>query len=267
MSTEINYGRKFDLGLGIKGTLQHLVCLGQAMRPKVTDIAQETIAHAAYKLHDIAIWESVHGDMQPITLEAAMAEAAGDVRNRLKVIKDKGSRDPEIDWGCSLSLFPVNDQEFLVIPFAENQQVMSMLDDQQGFTDYSYWTSSDRPDDVPEAEWRARGKQWDEVLGHGIIAKHSLAITLIEDGFRPVMNMAAIEAHQPGMDSRVEFIMNHELGRRLDAMLPADAFGSLTAFQKGKAEYLASPEWKTGKAALESEIQGLLAGNQSRPRP
>lgn len=62
---------------------------------------------------------------------------------------------------CSLNMW-LDGRHAYVIPYGESW-IFDEFKAPYGVVDYSYWTTSDQPDDVTRAQWVKRGEVWDRV--------------------------------------------------------------------------------------------------------
>lgn len=69
-------------------------------------------------------------------------------------------------WDLSVSIALRKDgNRWYLIPYADGlmRSVLSFLSRQKGLENYAYWDNVDRPRGISDAEWEARGRQWDKL--------------------------------------------------------------------------------------------------------
>lgn len=105
-------------------------------------------------------------------LGAAYYTAKEFVREKQKEIKNTGLRNPTYDFSCEVCIMPAK-QRLHVMLFTEQREMRDIWKQHPKVKFYGYWNNTDRPDNVSERAWRARGEQWDEVLGESGVPGHS----------------------------------------------------------------------------------------------
>jgi hypothetical protein len=149
-------------------------------------------------------------DLWSVGLGPSTIHPAGYVRNdiddRMKHVL-AGERDASIDYSCSTVLFPTGDG-FLILVFTEHDEFVDMFSDDLKVADYSYWTTSDRPDNVDEEEWQRRCMQWELVFRSSQIPAHvgyTRDLVRTQD-FNPMLTAGDIENAMPPFIERVKRI-------------------------------------------------------------
>jgi hypothetical protein len=124
----------------------------------------------------------------------------------------KGSRCPAHDWECRIGIYLLTDEKPLVALFSEKASIYSpVIGSVAGMSDFMCWTSSDRPEEVPEAEWSARKALWYRAaVPGGLVTGTPLCITPV-DSCGLVPSREAITDAQPGHLDRVHSIALEKL--------------------------------------------------------
>jgi hypothetical protein len=90
-----------------------------------------------------------------------------EISNRQIEIVRTNKRDPFVDIYSSLTIAPApNARHSLARLFTENTNVRKAFEDHPLITPYPYWDNTDKPDEIPEAEWDKRAKDWDRIIGY-----------------------------------------------------------------------------------------------------
>lgn len=97
---------------------------------------------------------------------------------RCDAIADTRSQDRTVDFSLSVTLFP-NARGTLGMVFAEHDELRAPLLGLPGLTTYDFWNSTDRPNNVTEAEWEHRRSDWDRAFSADPRPSHAgLTVTL-----------------------------------------------------------------------------------------
>jgi hypothetical protein len=73
-------------------------------------------------------------------------------------------RHPDIDWSFEIALIPAGGY-LLGLHYAEQGTLVDELLKFPKVEAYPYWNNTDAPKGVSNRAWKARGKEWDRVLG------------------------------------------------------------------------------------------------------
>lgn len=92
---------------------------------------------------------------------------------------DKGLRCPAVDTNFALVFFPDGDR-FLGMACTENEVWAQEWLKQPGVSEYAYCDSQQRPDEISQGEWAARGEAWRRVLGQAAPELAGLKILVID---------------------------------------------------------------------------------------
>jgi hypothetical protein len=119
---------------------------------------------------------------QNYILETDISSSFCDFKNRVferqKAIKEKHTRDPEVDWDFELS-FSYHDGKFFCIAFTEKPSLECML--KSKFQEYSYYNCTDKPDNISEEDWEKRYQDWNRVLPTWRPADTMAVFTLVDN--------------------------------------------------------------------------------------
>lgn len=140
-------------------------------------------------------------------------------------VEQTGRRDTSIDMGCEVVLLP-HESGLYGIVFAENRAIEEAFFVSAGIERFAYWNNTDRPDDVSEEDWAARGRLWDTLLpGSGVPAEHGFTRRLSPVCVMPSVEAAVTSWHQnpacvPSFDERVRAHVIRAVEDALIAELP-----------------------------------------------
>lgn len=98
-------------------------------------------------------------------------------------IRATGRRDAALDLQCEVVFLadPADRQHLYALLYAEAEPYRETFEDMTGVTAWPYWNSTDRPDNITEAEWEHRRQVWDRVLGDDPPARRGLVWSLLGD--------------------------------------------------------------------------------------
>jgi len=93
-----------------------------------------------------------------------LQDAYDEFTRRVKEIRRTKVRDSDVDYELELSILPMSARKVLGIVFCEQQDMVNLWMGKQFVEDYAYWDNTDKPDEVTEAQWEKRGKDWNDAL-------------------------------------------------------------------------------------------------------
>lgn len=167
MSTKIYNG--YRIHIDIARLYDRLLVIA----PQFQSIATEKTQHFVAKLATTAFDSAWLTGVKTNPLSAAFDELGKEFKDA-----DNGIR-AAIDFNSSLSLFPLTGS-VLVMTHIESREQLEIIRNYScpairgniTFKDFSYWDSSDRPDDVTEEEFNLRKRLWNFVLGKSMVPAH-----------------------------------------------------------------------------------------------
>lgn len=174
MSTNIHNGRVMR---GTIDTAYHaLMLMKPSIAAAVRDLEVSWATRNAVKAIDAGRMEG-HGSDRPL------ASAWQTMRDRMDRIGTTGIRDPEVDFGMEIYLFPIGrghgGRRTLMIVNTEQRRLMDILDAHPRIHDHAYWDSTDPDETVSGADWERRRQDWDRALpGAGVPADRCLTMRM-----------------------------------------------------------------------------------------
>lgn len=102
-------------------------------------------------------------------------------RDRIDKIKNKGTRDPEVDVEFELLFFPLPDKRIIGVSYCEQTMFIKKWMERPFVREYGYWNNTDPDPDCTEEEWYQRGKDWEVALEKqgGIPAMNGVSMTVL----------------------------------------------------------------------------------------
>lgn len=176
MSTVISHGRiihkRVDVAYRLlMGVRAEAVSLGRTIE------ARWLATQAARMIDDAR--------MSGTTFEHPLHRAWCEMDDRRREIARTRLRDPLVDIGLELWLFP-RDQDTLVIVRSEQPGLIDWFDRLDFVDDHSWWDNADRPDDVSVKAWSVRRRDWKAMLPSGSTPDEKcLALTMCSPNRMP----------------------------------------------------------------------------------
>lgn len=141
MSTKIYNGYKISAM-----TMRELQDRLELIRPKVLEARNELIR--SFYTKD-SYWEN----------RLKLQERANKVKTTLY-------HDPLVDYSFEITFLTSPDsQDIFALVYCEHEPMRQVWIDDFNAQYYGYWNSSDPEEGISEADWKARGKEWDRALG------------------------------------------------------------------------------------------------------
>jgi len=82
---------------------------------------------------------------------------------RIKKVKEKGHRDPEIDFDFEVVVLP-HSGSLYGLYFTEQKEFKNLLTSADFLEDFSYWDHTDKDEKVSEKDWQHRANVWDGIF-------------------------------------------------------------------------------------------------------
>lgn len=243
MSTKIHHGYKVSVGSlrGLKEfnelAFKTMGLVAQAELEKIVS------AQAVSRLDKILLGKEVKPEQFPCS---PLNLAYGDFAERQLKARKERTRDPEIDLDVSWSLRPVDDQTVFALFSSEKKAFYAAWRSLPGVSHYPYWNNEDSPAGISEAEWSARGDEWDRVLKTPALLTELFDWYETPDAPSPEQVAAAQPSHRRRAAQFAEEIL---ISRRLNPSPRPDA--GLSDFMN---DYCDAKEWvresEEGRAAF-----------------
>jgi len=210
MSTKIYNGYKFKKATSLNEI--HSFC--HKLRDKVKPIAEklyyQQFINEAVGLYDKNQYGFYEESMYFVNKEGNKELFWGIDRYmhiRMNHIKATNQRDPEVDFGFSISILPLKKRkDVLVLLYTEKRELANVFKKLPEVEDYHYQNQSDKPNNISEKKWDQRRSDWDDALGGD---GHS---TPMECGF----------TYQPYSENRLSlFWMEDKEKKKLNKLFPS----------------------------------------------
>lgn len=92
-----------------------------------------------------------------------ISAANREMRDRQKEIKQTNSRDPEVDFGADIVIFPF-EGKFYGIYDSEKTEFYSDFLTRPKVSEFRYYDNTDKPDNISEKDWDERSRVWDAIF-------------------------------------------------------------------------------------------------------
>ena len=142
----------------------------------------------------------------------------------------------DLDFNVSVSLLPLPDKT-LMIPFSQNQRLISVLSDAEGIEKYGYWNNTDPEEEVSSKSWETRKREWNAVLpGIGIPAENGPTLRLLS--YQEVVGLPEPEAVLPLISD--EMLTAAARWAAINKLWKEEEGGKFFDFEKKNAERIKS---------------------------
>lgn len=101
-----------------------------------------------------------------------------DIRQKEEDLKN-GRRAPSISVELTCIVYPLSNTSFIMSVYTERDQYTKLFLE-EGFADYHYQNSTDKPDKVSAREWGQRKKNWDKLVDSRTPAENGFSVTLVK---------------------------------------------------------------------------------------
>lgn len=163
MSTKIYNGFKIDTGdiSEVQSIFNgHQVALKEVTKEKIIEFLVKSAVEDFDK--DIISKKNTGKDNNYIS------QASREMDDRQREIKKTGYRDPEVDFGVEIAIFPF-EGKFYGIYYSEQEEFYHNLLKQQKISEFSYYDNTDKPERISKKEWKERERVWDIIFdGNGL---------------------------------------------------------------------------------------------------
>ncbi len=86
-------------------------------------------------------------------------------QNAQRKIKETQTRNPAYDFELNIVIFPESNRDrTLALVYGENKSFIECFTKHAKVEEYSWWNNCDKPDEVTDAEWDQREKDWQMVV-------------------------------------------------------------------------------------------------------
>lgn len=263
MSTKIYNG--YRIHIDIARLYDRLLVIAPEFQNIATLKARQFVANLATTAFDSA-WLT---EAKTNPLSEAFAELEKEFKDA-----ERGIR-AAIDFNSSLSLFPLTGSVLVLTHIESRDQVEiirnyscpAIRGDTVKFKDFSYWDSSDRPDDVTEEEFNLRKRLWEFVLGKSMVPAHRCLSFQLSSNRQTTIELMSditkIEDHIPTLEerardrARVRAFELYAMALNIpDKRLPT--MSEITKMHRDFSESLETGVGREAQRELEAEIRAAL---------
>lgn len=207
MSTKIYNGFQITKGK----TLLSLQKNFNEFREKVREIAEEKTCrylanHATFLMDSVAFSDTPDNSRDSYLVQAHVA-----LMEEQREVRRSQQRNPAVDFQCEVTIHPVNKDTVLGIIFSEQKDIIDSLLANDWVEEFGYYDNADKPEDISEEDWTARGALWEEALGDKSPALSGFTITCSDvNGGIFAPKIERILEFLPSFEERVNRCADHE---------------------------------------------------------
>lgn len=206
MSTKIYNGYRLPL-MGSRQLILFLHKLQKDLSRKREQMIHKTVAQNVATYYD----QVTVGYRTPSFdqfIPSYLSHCVGTLRKRAEEVERTRQRDPGADFSFSVTFYPLTDKMLATI-YVENNELRQLWEDENCVTDYHYQNQTDQPEDVTDAQWSQREKDWDKALlgkeRTGVPAQDGLSFTFCPMGIGMYgYDWSKIESYFPSFAQRLE---------------------------------------------------------------
>ena len=177
MSTKIYTGYQLDAPDGVAALFAWQAALVVALREAYQAEYLRTTASIAVGLHDVAR----AGKSPTLKAGSPLLTATSTLDAAHRSIRETQRRNPQLDFECQYVLLadPQDPEHLYAILYTERDAYTEIFAHAPGVRYFGYWNNTDRPADVSDDDWTARGATWDRVVGYASPASRGLSFELL----------------------------------------------------------------------------------------
>lgn len=225
MSTKIfnAYCLRDASAVGVHGFFQIVSAIRADAERVREQLDAEYLVKQSLRLMDTAAFKQEELVAQPIVQAREDWEMSKNSHSDMEVFSD-----PHY-FECSVGYDSEYDMVLVKGHYHASEKYSAVFDD-LGLEDFSYWSNTDKPDSVTEAEWLFRRDRWDAMIGNNAPADSMLSmkvysgysgavllssLTAYDNGHvHPAITTALTEAHSPqGLRDRAFAVASSLLGK------------------------------------------------------
>lgn len=168
MSTKIYNGYRFKEPV----TLQQVQSFTQRLREKLAPLAKQEYCKAIIReivemidMNQYGYFTTCHY-FHKFEKSSLFRASCRYYDERISLLKSKNKRDPDVDFDFSICIIPLQSKDStLILLYTEQSFLRKAFVEFPEIEEYHYQNQSDKPDEITEADWDIRRKDWDEGLG------------------------------------------------------------------------------------------------------
>jgi hypothetical protein len=179
--------------------------------PVLREAAVRRIVEVAVRLIDV---RALGRQTDAAADEPPILYATTTVGEAYRKIYTTSKRDPYHDFDCHICVVSAK-RATLALLYTENHDVTKLWERTRGVEPFPYWNNADQPEDVSPRAWRARGRIWEQAVGHATPATCGYTTELL--GIYGLPNPTAEEMLRlaPDVDTRARsFAFDDVVGKR-----------------------------------------------------
>jgi len=121
--------------------------------------------------------------------------------DRIGEVERTNKRDRAIDFSFSLTIFPRTPKRSIGVVYTEHQDLFNAFLESEYLSDYSYWSNTDKPEELSETEWQKRRVEWDKSIDRVTYGRSGLTFTVV-DTLHPSIDYNDFKEFLPSFEQR-----------------------------------------------------------------
>jgi hypothetical protein len=199
---------RIDHGYRIRGAAHNIAGIHQQIRhliePAYTQLYRTTIArvaaHTIDTLRDGGTVDNYHSSPHFHAVTT------------LDTLHRGSYRHPDTDLQLAITFHTAADNpDLYLLLFTEQATYRELFEQTGGIEPFPYWNNTDRPGDVTDTDWAARGQLWDTLVGRDAPARRGLTWTLIGDMHYEHVTAAELIDHLPDTRTRATYLAHRHI--------------------------------------------------------
>ncbi len=143
--------------------------LREKMQEKEKEIYVRLLVNSSVYIYDkrnlikVGYYELPKGEIEYKGPYSAFFRAYYHISDRFNKVQHSMTRDVDYDLSCNVTVIPTK-TKILALIYAEQKEYHEVFESFKNVYKYPYWDNTDRPNDMTQKEWNARGREWDNAL-------------------------------------------------------------------------------------------------------
>jgi len=205
VSTKIHHGWRLE-GVTMPKLLKRLIKLRDAVQKIASQkVARKKAERVACLLDSMRIRGrrfSLPKEKAPWRGACVLTYVGGQLDDDIHKSYNSLSRSTT-DYQCNVTVHPIGHLDLLLLLFDnDNSEYREAFENLVRAKPFPYWNNTDRPDDLSESEWDARGALWHKAFGTGVPAENGYSFDCMVELSMPIPTIPEILAAAPSVSVR-----------------------------------------------------------------